>query len=1127
MQEKSGMKLKSAFIVLLLLAGTFLIIPSGTVSAAQEGPYVYVIGGTPAVATITDYVGPGGAVVIPSTLGGYPTAIIDDDAFSWTTSLISVVIPNSTQSIGYASFYRCTSMTSVTIGTGVTTIAYGAFYACSSLTSITFLGLTAPTTVGGDWIAYTPIGIRGHSYAASNFPPPEANFSGLIMGAVVPAPPSIPDAPVNLRATGEAGFILLNWIAPTNLGNPSLTRYDLYRGTSSGIYQGPIGNSPAGTLTYNDITATPGIQYFYILRAINSVGPSPPSNQAIGIASSPPTVPSAPLNITVSAGAGYVRLTWAPPDSDGNMAITNYSVYRGPSSGGETLFVTIGNVLTYVNNGLANGQIYWYQVSAVNGVGEGARSGEVSAMPETVPTAPRDLQAVALNLGVDLSWTVPQYAGPGTLIYHLFRDASPIWNGMVLNYHDSAVSKGLTYSYWVAASNAIGWGENCTAVQATPFGPPSDPGDLTSIPGNGFIDLLWASPLYIGPGILTYHLFRDGAEIWYGTAASHRDIPLTKGAVHSYTVSASNVAGWGPNSSAVVSAALGVPDAPIGLSVTEGDGWVDLNWTAPDYVGPGILIYHLFRDGSEVWSGRATGYTDTSVVNDITYSYNVTASNSIGWGDSTPNLQATPQLGDTVPARPQGLAATPGELSVDLNWTAPSYLGPGTISYRLFRDGSEIWSGIATTYRDSPLTKGVQHSYMVAAHNVLGWGPNCSAVLATPFGVPDAPWGLMAIAGDDQVSLSWSAVNYSGPGTLLYHIFRDDILTWSGSETFHTDATVSNGISYVYHVAASNSVGWGLNSTPIQASPFGPPTVTFGLTASPGKGNVTLNWSAPSYVGPNPLYHVFRDASSVPVWSGPEHTWIDEGLLKGIVHHYKVAASNDFGWGPNSSEISANPFGPPDQPTGLQVASGIQQILLNWTAPSYVGPGSIVYHLFRDDALIWSGIEIAHNDVGLVIERNYIYKVAASNNVGWSSNSSAAEAVPFIPRVPFSPQHLQLTAGNASVTIFWGPPLSNGTSPLTGYKIYKGTNSSALALLTLVASVNSFEDSAVLNGQTYYYRVCAVNSVGDSPSTEILNATPQAQIVPPTPDNSAMMLVALGVLVVGCAAAVLILRKRR
>ena len=73
------------------------------------------------------------------------------------------------------------------------------------------------------------------------------------------------------------------------------------------------------------------------------------------------------------------------------MNITAYRVYRGTTSGGETLVTTggcsgLGNVLSCSDTGLTNGQTYYYQVSAVNAIGEGARSNEASATPAGTPT---------------------------------------------------------------------------------------------------------------------------------------------------------------------------------------------------------------------------------------------------------------------------------------------------------------------------------------------------------------------------------------------------------------------------------------------------------------------------------------------------------------------------------------------------------------------------------------------------------------------------------------------------------------------------------------------------------------------------------------------------------------------
>ena len=62
---------------------------------------------------------------------------IDDYAFSYCTSLISVTIPNSVTSIGVRAFCGCESLTSVTIPDGVTSIGNSAFYNCTSLISVT------------------------------------------------------------------------------------------------------------------------------------------------------------------------------------------------------------------------------------------------------------------------------------------------------------------------------------------------------------------------------------------------------------------------------------------------------------------------------------------------------------------------------------------------------------------------------------------------------------------------------------------------------------------------------------------------------------------------------------------------------------------------------------------------------------------------------------------------------------------------------------------------------------------------------------------------------------------------------------------------------------------------------
>jgi hypothetical protein len=97
----------------------------------------------------------------------------------------TVHIPDSVTTIGDSAFISCTSLTNVTIPNSVTTIGDSAFISCSNLASITFQGLVAPTTVGSHWIEGTPVGLRGHAYANSDFPAPEGVWHGLTMGTVL------------------------------------------------------------------------------------------------------------------------------------------------------------------------------------------------------------------------------------------------------------------------------------------------------------------------------------------------------------------------------------------------------------------------------------------------------------------------------------------------------------------------------------------------------------------------------------------------------------------------------------------------------------------------------------------------------------------------------------------------------------------------------------------------------------------------------------------------------------------------------------------------------------------------------------------------------------------------------
>jgi fibronectin type 3 domain-containing protein len=78
-------------------------------------------------------------------------------------------------------------------------------------------------------------------------------------------------------------------------------------------------------------------------------------------------------------GTKGVTLTWLAPSSNGGSGVTGYRIYRSTTTGTETFLIAVGNVSSYIDRATTANVRYYYKISAVNALGEGARSTEVTA----------------------------------------------------------------------------------------------------------------------------------------------------------------------------------------------------------------------------------------------------------------------------------------------------------------------------------------------------------------------------------------------------------------------------------------------------------------------------------------------------------------------------------------------------------------------------------------------------------------------------------------------------------------------------------------------------------------------------------------------------------------------------
>ncbi|MGC4120680.1 MAG: hypothetical protein QM765_40110 [Myxococcales bacterium] len=114
------------------------------------------------------------------------------------------------------------------------------------------------------------------------------NLSAPTSASIDYLPPPIP---VGVVATGGTAKVSLTWGASSGA-----TGYDVRR---SGVSGGPYASigTPVG-ISFDDTTVTPGVTYYYVVRATSAAGASLDSVQV-----SASTVPSAPTGLTAKAGA--------------------------------------------------------------------------------------------------------------------------------------------------------------------------------------------------------------------------------------------------------------------------------------------------------------------------------------------------------------------------------------------------------------------------------------------------------------------------------------------------------------------------------------------------------------------------------------------------------------------------------------------------------------------------------------------------------------------------------------------------------------------------------------------------------------------------------------------------------
>jgi RHS repeat-associated protein len=916
--------------------------------------------------------------------------------------------------------------------------------------------------------------------------------------------PPLP-APVVAAVAGN-GSVTLNWQAITGV-----VSYNVYQSTDNVNFT--LLFHPTVT-TYKASGLSNGTTYYFLVSAVNANGEG---NENPSVPAIPNGYgPAAPAEVRATAGNGNVTVGW-----NYVSGATSYNLYRATASGQEgsgpyeTNFGSdYGGGFSGFDGNVTNGTTYFYQVTAVNGSTEGAKSAEVKVTPGSSLLVPPFLSDVPGNGSVVLNWTPV----PGATNFDVYRSllngnfTSLVVVGNVSTYTDSAASNGPTYYYMVGPINSSsGESAESNVVSATlnggtTFGTPIL---AVSAYNSASVSLYWNAV----PGATSYYVYQASAPGTEGstpvedvTGNSTNISGLTAGKLYYFQVAAASLAAVSSKSNEASGelTAMGA-NAPT-LSGTSGTSSNSLSWTAVT----GATGYALFRSVSGMasvlianTSSSTLSYLDSTLLNNADYTYQVCATTADGFGIGSNEVSLSPTTGSmNVPTGVSAISDSNGNPEVTYN------LVSGATSYNIYRaitsdqEGSTPYATAVQDdpYIDSNVTYGMTYYYEVTAVGSPGESAKSAEVSATSGApAPNAPT-LFGSSTASQVSLSWS----TSPAATGYFMSKvtsggPPIYSAEQSGTTYTDNNILPGVVYQYQVFAYNADSAGVGSNIVQLTPMVPllPAPT-DLVVSPQNPGLQSYWNS---VAGAASYNLYRGTVSSGEGSTPyivgilgsSNSYIDTNVTAGQQYYYEVTAVNPAGESARSNERSGEASAGQLAAPTLQATASTTSVVLNWSTVA----GATSYDIFKClsaggtyTVLDTSVTPLTFTDTAVTGGTTYYYVVEAVNGKGNGYSSNVASATPHEGSIA-APIGVTAQPNSGSVGIGWSI-----VTDATAYNVYRSTTSGGEGSQPLATTgYPFFQDNSVSNAVKYYYQVTAINYAGESPKSLEVLADPGASSI--------------------------------
>jgi hypothetical protein len=207
----------------------------------------------------------------------------------------------------------------------------------------TVRGLTA-----GQTYSFTVVAANTHGPSAASSPSASIVKNGL------------PGAPTAVQAVAAKNSAVVSWTAPSSFGYSTLRQYQV---TSS---PGSKHCTAKAKTSCKVVGLSSGVLYTFTVTTFSHAGLSASSSPSTSVRTG--LIPGAARQISLVAASHAVTVSWAPPLSDGGVAISAYLVTSVP--GGQTC-TSSGSGRSCSITGLSNGTKYHFTIVATNAIGDG------------------------------------------------------------------------------------------------------------------------------------------------------------------------------------------------------------------------------------------------------------------------------------------------------------------------------------------------------------------------------------------------------------------------------------------------------------------------------------------------------------------------------------------------------------------------------------------------------------------------------------------------------------------------------------------------------------------------------------------------------------------------------------